>query len=289
MGDIYAPSSCKSTNLYKLHVGGAGEKSKSLKLSIYTTENVVHIYIGGPSKYCIYATLHTPNSIYVQRGLHDSSIGTIEHIYYNKSCSLEHNFVRGIDTNMILRLLITYIKQHYSYVKSLNFYDASSRTCDNGETVSLAAMTYLYSGSTWYEKNFNAYLSLTNARKFTQIEDQYNLQKRQYSWQLFSELYLKGALPLPEHSLQTLFDKARTWGEFFQPCYELLGISEFCKFVSPWLTLFIRQVMRHEFISLPYLFDVDDFTDIIYTRSPYVSTGGRFTRKQSRKRPKDER
>jgi hypothetical protein len=286
MGDIIIPSSLKNASYYKLQVG-----TKSLKLSVFETENVIHLYIGGPSLYCIYATIHTEQSLFVSHGIHDKSVGTLEQIYYNKSCSLEHNFVRGVDTNMIIKVLITYIKRTYKYVRTLQFNDASTRTCNNSIPVSLASMTYLYSGSTWYQKNFNAYLSDDYSSRFASLVQAYNERKLQYTWEMFRDLYAKGPLPLSEDELTGLFSQAPTWQYFFASIVEQIGISEFCNFVSPWLTNFMRQVMKHDIILFPYLLNLDNFKNIQYTITPYTNVGGcrrKFTRKTQRKIPQNE-
>lgn len=285
MGDIIVPSSLKNVYYYKIQVG-----AKSLKMSVFETENVIHLYIGGPTLYCIYATIHTEKSLFVKHGIHNKSVGTLEQIYYNKSCSLEHNFVRGIDTNMIIQVLITYIKQKYSYVRTLQFNDASTRTCDNTLPVSLASMTYIYTGSTWYQKNYNAYLSSNNSDKLRLLEDAYNERKLQFTWEMFRDLYAKGNLPLPESDMKIAFTHSNTWQDFFAYIQTKIGISEFCNFVAPWLTNFMRQVMKHDIILFPYNFNLDDFKSVKLHITPYTNTGGRrkFTRKAQRKVPQHE-
>ena len=76
MGDIVPPSKYIKADFYKIRVG-----QKHLKLTTYETENFINLYIGGPKLYCIHATVNKPNSIYVQRGMCDKTIGTIEQIY----------------------------------------------------------------------------------------------------------------------------------------------------------------------------------------------------------------
>lgn len=284
MGEIVPPSYIHS-DFYKLKVG-----QKHLKLSIYETDNLINLYIGGPKLYCIHATVNKSNSIYVQRGMCDKTIGTIEQIHYNQQCSLEHNFIRGLDTNMIILLLGQYIEDTYPYVTHLKFNDASSRTCDDGTDISLAAMTYLYSGMTWYQKNFNAIIDPSKIDKYNGIVEKYNERKKLYSWDIFKEMFIKGQLPLPEEVMAEMFNSAETWQDFFGPLVNTIQIGKFCNFMGPWLPKFIADVLEYDFLSIPYMFVLNKLRPVEYEILPFTNGGKRrnFTKKQLRRPPRNE-
>ena len=285
MGDIVPPSSYTKKDFLIAKIG-----SKHLKFSIYETENLVNIYIGGPRLFCIHTTVNKENSIFVQRGLFDKATGTIEKIYYNQQCSLEHDFARGVDTNMIIYLLCQYIKDTYKYVTHLKFNDASSRTCDNGTDVSLAAMTYLYSEKTWYQKNFYAIMAPDYVARFNEIIKKFNEEKEKYSWDAFNEIFIKGKLPLSENKMKVMYDSAATWIDFFKPLMADQGIAKFCNFLSPWLSQFIKDILKYDFMKIPYMFVLSDLPAIDYTLSPFIAGGSRrkFTRKNKRRPPRNE-
>ena len=285
MGEIFPPSSYISKNIFRVGVG-----NKNLKMTIFETENIINIYIGGPTLYCIHASINKENSVFVQRGIYDKSVGTIEQIYYNRECSLEHNFARGVDTNMIILLVCQYIRDNYPYVSYLKFNDASSRTCDNGTATSLAAMTYLYSGLTWYQKNFEAIMAPNAVAKFNNLIEAYNARKQQYTWAAFREIFIKGPLPLSEEEMQEMYEVATTWRDFFGPLKERIKVFAFCNFISPWLPKFIADILKHEFMSIPYMFVLERLRPVEYTLMTY-STGGRrrvFTKKNRRRAPRNE-
>lgn len=285
MGDIIPPSRYIKNEFYKIKVG-----SKHLKMSIYETENLINIYIGGPKLFCIHATVNKPESIFVQRGIHKLHVGSIEKIYYNQQCSLEHNFVRGVDTNMIIYLLCQYVRDKYSYVTHLQFSDASSRTCDNGTDVSLMVMTYLYSEMTWYQKNFEAIVVPDQVAKLKEIVKKYNEQKQLYTWEEFNEIFIKGSLPIPENKIKEMYDSAETWMHFFNPLMTQIKIAKFCNFISPWLSTFIERVLKYEFLGIPYMFVLDKLPLIEYEITPFISGGRRknFTKKRARRAPRNE-
>ena len=113
MATIVRPSGSGEPREFKLIVG-----KKSLKLTEYETDNTITIFIGGHDLYCIDALLYKPTTDFVNAG-HNISEGTLAHIYYNVNCSLEHNFLRGIDTNMILKLLTSYIQNSVNLLPPL--------------------------------------------------------------------------------------------------------------------------------------------------------------------------
>lgn len=284
MGDIVPPSRYIKAEFYKIKVG-----TKHLKMTTYETENMVNMYIGGPKLYCIHATVNKPESIFVQRGMDKLHIGSIEQIYYNKQCSLEHNFTKGIDTNMIINLLCQYVRDKYPYVTHLKFNDASHRACDNGIEVSLMVMTFLYSGMTWYQKNFHAIVVPEQIARYNKIITNYNEQKEKYSWNSFNEIFIKGKLPLHEHEMEALYNSAETWLDFFTPLMEKIDISEFCNFISPWLPKFIDIILKHDFLIIPYLLILEKLRPVEYTITKYIEGGKRktFTRKHPKKLPRN--
>jgi hypothetical protein len=268
MGEIVPPSSYIRNDFYKIKVG-----SKHLKMSLYETENLINIYIGGPKLFCIHATVNKPKSRFVELGIDKLHIGIIEKIYYNQQCSLEHNFIRGVDTNMIIHLLCQYVRDKYPYVSHLKFNDASSRTCDNGTDVSLMVMTFLYSEITWYQKNFHAIVFPDQIHKLNDIIKKYNDKKKIYSWEDFNEIFIKGPLPLPEDEMKEIYDSAKTWKDFFYPILQKLDIATFCNFISPWLSTFIERVLKYDFLGIPYMFVLDKLPSVEYHLIPFI-TGG---------------
>ena len=159
--------------------------SKSLLMTIREDTNSVNIYIGGHELYCLNIFIKKEQSIY--SGF-NPSIAHLPGIEYNSECSLEYNFKRGIDTNMILKFAISYIYKNYPHVKGLSFNDASYRSCDNGNTVSLAIMSYIASGKTWYETHFGAYLEAEYISAFKSAEQRFQESKKIIQWEIMKNL-----------------------------------------------------------------------------------------------------
>lgn len=257
--------------------------SKTLRMVIHESDNYITFFIGGHTKYCIHGFIlkqDSPMSKY-----DDISIGEFSKIHHNLECSLEHDFKRGADTNMILKVFLSYIHTHYSYVKYLKFDDASNRNCDNGRIVDLAEMSYITTGKTWYEKNFGAKLSESSRILFDRVERKFQEMKSTVAWEPFSANLEKGKdSPIPILEIKDMYEKAATWQDFFGPLREKMGIEKFCPFVAPWLEEFMHSYFKMKFIKFEYLMPLEP-NKISFTELPYSRGGRRFTRKNLKLSP----
>ena len=278
MATIQVPRSAGPPELKKLKVG-----SKSLKLSVYETFDSFILFVGGHELYCIEAMLYKPTSPFVTELGYPLHVGRLVQIYYNVNCSLEKNFQRGIDTNNILKVLCSFLRTRFPYLTELTFTDASSRTCDNGQDVELAEMTFLRTGKTWYEKNYGAYLHEDSYIPFMKMQSR--LEKaRTLSWDDFKQYipnvdYLKNDVL----DLKTAYESSTTWQDFFGLLSDAIGISEFCVFVAPWMHDFFKSVTNTSFSSFTYVLPIKNVPEIDYQELNYIRGGSKFTRKLKQK------
>lgn len=250
--------------------------NKTLKLVTHESDNYITIYIGGHTKYCIYGFVIKQGSIMAER--YDVSIGDFSKIQFTIECSLEHVFRRGIDTNIILKVFLSYIYKHYPYVKQLNFEDASYRRCDTGEIIDLAEMSYITTGKTWYEKHFGASVAPQSRAMVANIESKFQEIKGGMSWDECKS-YITNELPIEEAEMKQLYDTVKTWQDFFGPLRDRIGIESFCPFVAPWLEIFMKAHFKKRFIQIPYHIPIKE-NIIEFTEVPYTHGGKRFTRKR---------
>jgi hypothetical protein len=145
--------------------------------------------------------------------------------------------------------------------------------------VDLAEMTYLRTGQTWYEKNYGAYLDDKDIPKFNDMKRKLNQLKTSMSWTDFKQ-FIKGEYPYSEPELQTLFDAAASWQDFFGPLSDKMGMPDFCTFAAPWLHTFFWNVTRYSFAAGTYLIPLKNIPSISYTAVEYKRGGKRFTRKR---------
>jgi hypothetical protein len=260
----------ETETLIKLTIG-----NKSLKLVKYESAREISFYIGGHTIYCIYASLYKDNGIVI-------SVGSLNKIRYDQVCSLENNFMRGIDTNMILKLLLSYISRNYPTVKQLSFNDTSSRPCDNGESVNLAFMSYLLHGKTWYENHFGAFLEKRDLTTFNKYESDFQNRKKMTTWESFIiQMHKILQMPIHENELKELYTQSATWHEFFKTIHNRLDISEFCVHVQPWLDRFMNLYFKLNLIGLQYQMPVKDY-GVNYIEGTYQRGGRKYTRRVGR-------
>lgn len=256
---------------------------KSLLLTIHESADSYLLYVGGRDLFCIQAQIFKEDSIYAR--LTDIKIGNLPHLYYNIECSLEHDFQRGIDTNNIVRFLLSYVANTYPYVTQLSFTDASYRTCDTGTVVPLPELSYLTSGETWYQKNFGATLGEKWKAEFQEAGTHFQAVKKLIPWKTLTSDYF-GDL---DGDAEELFNRAATWQDFFRGIRDRMGAAEFCKFAAPWIVAFMHQFMPFPFSRATYFMPVRG--DLVeYELQPYASGGHKaFTRRRRRQRARDER
>lgn len=253
---------------------------KSLKLTVYDNTETITIFLGGHDLFCIDAFFYTPESTFAKYGM-DFTRCTLSHIYHNLACSLEHNFQKGVDTKMILHLLISYVKTHYPYIRTISFNDTSFRTCENGAHVELTDMSFIRTGKTWYEAHFHAYVEEPYAAKFHQAEISFQERKKIYTWGMMKS-YIISDLPIKEEDMKNRFESAATWQDFFGPLSEEIGMAEFCTFVAPWLHRFLHTNLDFAFSFAQYSIPIDKIEAIAFTESAYMRGGKRFTRRALR-------
>jgi hypothetical protein len=258
--------------------------TKSFLIVEYESSKTIRIYVGGHIKWCI-------NCDIIKRDNIIQPIGYLNQVRYDLQCSLEHSFLKGIDTKQIVYFLVQYIHNRYPEVKELLFSDLSIRQCDNYTYVNLAVMTYLYSEQTWYEKNFGAYISPKGEEEYKRIKKEYEKVdkngRNKVDWEIIRNTIMHNTIltKMSDSELEVLYNKSKTWKEFFEPIYNKIKIDKFCIFISIWLSTFINRYFN-TLQGLKYMIPVKD-NKIEYVESEYKTGGRRFTRKSTMQQDKD--
>lgn len=152
-GKIPPPKGDAAVTILPISIG-----SKKMIMTIHETDRSIKLYIGNKTVYCIDVLLEKA----ITGELYDT--GYLSKIRWDKVCSLDNEFEKGKDSVMLVKLIISYINSNYPSVKKLRFTDLSTKECDDGSSINLAALKYLTLGKTWYEDKFGA-----------SIDEEYNL------------------------------------------------------------------------------------------------------------------
>jgi predicted transcriptional regulator with HTH domain len=241
-------------------------ENKTIVLTTYEKNSLISIYLGGVKHWCIHCDIVKGDNGKIEEK------GYLIKIRYDLLCSMEENIQRGGDISKLLKLLLQYIHNTYPSVKYLSFTDLSSRRCDNGIDTNLAVMTYLYSGKTWYEKNFDVTIAEQSEDTLKQILHHYNESKK-VPWIKIKDIMSNyKILPYSESDLETLYNNSETWKEFFETIHAKIGMSKFCIFVSSWLDGFTLKYFNN-LMGLTYKMQIKP-TNISYIQKDFK--GGRY-------------
>jgi hypothetical protein len=279
-GDYPSPRDNEIITRTAIRVG----TSQSFLIVKYESSKTINIYCGGHHKWCINCDIIKKDNII-------QPIGYLNQVRYDINCSLEHSFLKGVDTKQIVYFLVQYIYNRYPEVKELLFSDLSTRECDNNTEVNLAVMTYLYSEQTWYEKNYGAYIAPISSDEYNKIKENYKKVDKdeinKVDWETIRNTIVndKTLTKMSDNELEELYNKSKTWKEFFEPIHNKIKIDKFCIFISSWLPTFTNRYFN-TLQGLKFMMPIRD-NNVKYTESEYARGGRRYTRKSTKKHDRD--
>jgi hypothetical protein len=254
--------------------------TETFLLVVHENNNYINLYSGGFKKYCIYIQIVKEGS--QMSNYFDPSIGNLSRLDYNKECNLNNALIKGDGTKMLVYVLTSYIRTHYPYVKALKFTDTSTIVCDNGTTVSLAEMSYLLHGKTWYERTFNAYLDEKSKPIFDVEDARLQHAKTYISWDLFCQDLNNNPVCKPEW--ESIYNASTTWHDYFKGIRTQIGENAFCDiFPTTWFNSFISRYSDLRIYGLGYMLPIQQ-NNVEYTVEPYSAVGGRRKKTKKAKR-----
>lgn len=254
----------------------------------YESPDTISLYFGGKDTYCVEMQINKADSIFSRLPTFDLSEGNLSHVYYNEACAVNRPFMRGVDTQTLIRIAIHYTKTKYPYITKIKLDDKSYRDCDNNKTIDLAYSEYLLYGKTWYMKNFDAvFKNPEHAVLFERESKKFqDMMKQTITWEMiYAIMNYTDILPAPQ--LKEYFDTSNTWQHFFRKIRDEIGAGEFCIFLVPWFKQFLTTYFNFRFESYPYTIQLSSpklQTVPEYTIMKYQKGGARKTRKNYRKK-----
>ena len=304
-GLIEAPSGTIDTKRYKISTGG-----KTMILTVFEEHNSLTFYLGGYKVYCVDAQIVklTP-TVFLDEGY-------LSKVRYDTQCSTlrvenekEAIFEKGKDTSMILRLMMTYIKNTYPQVKTLTFTDLSTKKCDNGASISLSAMKLFIDGRSWYlpvpeeqegmqstgekyfasglyEDHFGAKIIPKMEQVYRSIIDDANEKKRQLQWSDFYEYFIINTTPpIETKKIESFYNESQTWQEFFKKIRDDIGVSALCIWFSQnyWFEKAFLKYVKFNLLNFSFLLTIADFSQE-YTIEPFTGGWRGVTRKAKRQK-----
>lgn len=247
-------------------------------LTIRKSPTSIMLYIGGVHFWCIECQI-----------VPDEKIANLSKIEFNEGCSLSGHFERGKDIKTIMRLLISYIQDHYPNINSIQFNDFSYRNCTSTQTIDLATFYYLLYGKTWYMKHMGAtFANDDDAFIFYESSERFQKMKSKMKWNDFDS-YITAKHPLSVSEIKSVYDSNQTWSSYFLELLEKTNIETLCSYMAPWITNFVTKVGRIRFYSPEFSISVPNnlMGKMEYSIGNYIARGGKYTRRQPRKKGLD--
>ena len=250
---------------------------KTMIITSYEAENSLTIYIGDSNFYCIYCQILKNK----ESGIYHTGLLTKEK--WDISCSPDKPFEKGIDSIIIIKLVLTYINDKYPEVKELLFTDLSTKYYDDGSSVSLVGMNVFTDGKTWYESHFDVkmddlYKNLYERMMATATENKSKMSFNKFIW--YCNI---NQLNIPLDELEQQYNLSTTWQEFLSFIRDKIGVSNYYKWLSRnnWFDIFVHLVLKFRSLSLQFIFEPKQY-DISYNITKNI--GGRhITRKNIRR------
>ena len=198
-------------------------------LTVRTSDYSTMIFIGGLDSWCISAQV-----------IHAEPIASLSQIVYDEACSLSGRYKRGIDTQHVLALTLSYIHNTFPHITQIAFDDYSQRSCDERQRIDLASFYYVFYGATWYMAKMGATFQ-NKSDDDTFVRQTRRFQELKTSWEDFDK-YVTTAHPLPVATMKQLFDESSTWQLFFNKLKERVDIGDLCFYMAPWIDTFVTTM-----------------------------------------------
>jgi hypothetical protein len=281
-GTIDFPQELISTKIEKVNISGIVDNKlhkKTMIITVFETINTISIYIGNRDIYCMDVQLLKDKETWTVTS------GQLTKVRWDSVCSIGEPFGTGTDTILMVKTLVSYINDNYPNVRQLVFNDMSTRICDNGNSVSLAAMKLLTCGKTWYESHFDTTLDTFNDTLYTHIKKSITGKKHELSFDKFSMYSNIQYLEIPNGVLRELYDNSKTWQEFFSEILNTIGISKLCIWFSKnnWLDIFLHTILNINISSIQFILNIKKYDEIQYKVIKNNGGSYRLTKKNTHK------
>ena len=229
--------------------------------SLCTFEMCKSVKIGGNYPDCVNISISYSGDIPVS--------AYIPILVYNEECSMETPLDRGGGSIIMIKELLTYVKQKIPEIKNINFEDLSQIDCANIEEIEkykgikkigthikpipLYFFSIMFNGKTWYEKNFNARLKQDKAHKAYREKVEHVLTMKLPEFENFLQIINPPLQIIPK--LKTYYESNTTYGNFFRA----IPVSERCELVRDWITPFMHYYIGDVFTNTNWIIPIQSF------------------------------
>jgi hypothetical protein len=233
-------------------------RKKVMIITTFECETSITINIGNTEIYCIDCTIIKNNT-----GIYNT--GILTKARWDIDCSIGDPFEKGDDSIIIIKLLLTYIKDRYPSVTELLFTDMSTKTCDDGSSVNLAAMKVFTDGKTWYETHFDVKMDKQYQDLYNNMKNYANEKKLSMTFDGFMGYININNIPIDNKLMRIQYENSKNWQDFFSYIRNNIGVSQYCIWLSKtgWFDNFTNAVLKFHTLSIQFIFEPKKY-DISY-------------------------
>jgi hypothetical protein len=200
--------------------------------------------IGGKKSGCVNVSVNTSESLAVQRGFHKVDIATIPILGWDIQCAVDKYLPKGVGTVHMIRSILSESVRLYPHVNKYTFTDTSHLQCDNGNEISLLALSVVKHKKTWYERNFHAYIVDGELRKKyhagLQMLDDPALKVPFYTFTIILQSYKFSK------EFQNIYEESSTYSDIFRQIEEIEGDRGLCNSIVGWIRMFIQYIFQFD-------------------------------------------
>lgn len=241
---------------------------KKGKYTFFITNNIetwngvitgINYKIGGNIRDCVNISVHIDNNVAVS--------ASIPHVMYDEDCSVYEPLGRGDGSIIMIKTLLTHIKNTHPELKKIRFDDMSSIECATGEDLEknrskpikkgtnlvpmpLYYLSIAYNGETWYEKHFRAVqedITKQNAYRVRVDKMLHDITEKPTEYIDF--LRITKVVPMNIRAeLETFYTNSKTYSEFFH----LIPKHDRCRLVRPWIKEFMNYYLKGVFSNFDW-------------------------------------
>lgn len=158
----------------------------------------------------------------------------------------------------LLNMILDILKKDFKYIRHLELSDDSHIPCNREllDEVDLLTYSIAHYGKTWYEQNYNAYLVPKEKMETyrTQVANYMSEEfKAKYDWNTFLNTHVGECtedaytmIKAKYYEWEDLFNKTKTFPEFFLAIRNQIPRQKKCMFYRDWLQRFIYSCIRIE-------------------------------------------
>lgn len=217
-----------------------------------------HFQIGDNKIPCLSLFLYTSDASAIMGNeiIKTANLSNIESLY---SCVLDDidTFNKYSLSFELINYIIKYIKTNYKHIKHIKLDDESYIPCnkETNDTVDLLTYSIAHYGKTWYEKQYNGYLPNNKYEKYRSEVNKYcSIDfKKSISWDEFILVHFNSSTEFAYKLLndnidkyKELFEKSKTFPEFFIELTKTIPKDKKCSFYKHWLQQFINSIIHIE-------------------------------------------